>query len=134
MALDTIDFWVGTFGIYVLATIQVILFAWVLGVDRGFDELLRGAEIRIPLFFKFIIKYVSPVYLLTIFAFWCYREFVSVPDDPTKLTRLQQVWANPVALASVAFIVVVIVLFALLIGQSVRRWEAAERNQEEVSP
>lgn len=134
MALDTIDFWIGTFSIYVLATVQVILFAWVLGVDRGFEELRRGAEIRIPTFFKFVIKYVSPVYLITIFAFWCYREFVAVPDDPTKLTRLQQIWANPVAMCSIAFIVVIVVLFALLIAQSVRRWEAAERSQEEVSP
>ena len=73
LALDTFDFWVGTFGIYALATIEVILFAWVLGVERGFEELGRGAEIRIPQFYKFIIKYVSPLYLLTIFGFWCYQ-------------------------------------------------------------
>lgn len=134
MALDTIDFWIGTFSIYVLATIQVILFAWVLGVDRGFEELQRGAEIHIPLFVKFIIKYVSPVYLITIFAFWCYREFFTTPDDPAKLTRLQQIWANPVALCSVGFIAVVIVLFALLIAQSVKRWEAVERKEVEIVP
>lgn len=132
MALDTIDFWIGTFSIYMLATIQVILFAWVLGVDRGFEELQRGAEIRIPHFVKFIIKYVSPVYLLVIFASWCYRELIVTPDDPTKLTRLQQIWASPVASCSVGFIIVVAILFSLLIAQSVKRWEAAERARGEV--
>ena len=132
MALDTIDFWIGTFSIYVLATFQVILFAWVLGVDRGYEELRRGAEIRIPPFVKYVIKYVSPFYLVTIFAFWCYREFFTTPDDPAQLTRLQQIWENPVAQCSIGFIVVVVVLFFLLTAQSVRRWEAAERKQEEV--
>ena len=34
-ALDTMDFWVGTAMIFVLAMVQVILFAWVFGTDRG---------------------------------------------------------------------------------------------------
>ena len=67
-ALDTVDFWVGTFLIFVLATIQVIVFGWVFGVERGFKEMHKGAEMRVPDFMKFVIRYVSPIYLLTIFA------------------------------------------------------------------
>jgi SNF family Na+-dependent transporter len=133
-ALDTIDFWIGTFCIYIVATFQVILFAWVLGVDRGFEELKRGAEIPVPNFVKFVIKYVSPVYLITIFTFWCYREFLATPDDPTKLTRLQQIWTQPIVMCSVGFILVVVILFTLLIAQSVRRWETAERQSKETLP
>jgi len=48
VALDTFDFWVGSVCIYVLATIQVLLFGWVLGIERGFAEINRGAAIRIP--------------------------------------------------------------------------------------
>lgn len=66
-ALDTIDFWVGTFLLFVLATVQVIVFGWVLGVDKGFAEMRKGAEIHIPNFMKFVIKFVSPAYLLIIF-------------------------------------------------------------------
>ncbi len=69
-ALDTIDFWVGTFLIFVLATTLVITFGWVLGVDKGFAEAHRGAHVRIPSAFKFIIKYVSPAYLVIIFGLW----------------------------------------------------------------
>ena len=131
MALDTLDFWIGTFALYVLATIEVILFAWVLGIDRGFEELNRGAEIRIPNFFKFIIKYVSPLYLLTIFVLWSYNELFG-PDA----TRLKEIQSSRVVQMSIGFIAIVAILFTLLIAQSVRRWNAADREKqaEEVTP
>ena len=34
-ALDTIDFWVGTFCIFLLAGFQTILFGWVMGIERA---------------------------------------------------------------------------------------------------
>jgi neurotransmitter:Na+ symporter, NSS family len=128
-ALDTFDFWIGTFSIYVLATVEVILFAWALGIERGFEELNRGAEIRIPAVAKFIIKYVSPLYLLVIFAFWCYNELFA-----ENATRLAQIRTNPIVMLSLGFIVVVAILFALLIAQSVKRWDAADRTTREETP
>lgn len=133
IALDTIDFWIGTFSIYVLATFQVILFGWVLGVDRGLEELNRGAEIRIPSWIRYIIKYVAPVYLLTIFGLWIHQQFIKVPEDPTELTRLQQIQQNGTVQFSLGFILVVAILFTLLIAQSVKRWDAADRAKEEVT-
>ena len=132
MALDTLDFWIGTFAIYALATFQVILFGWVLGVDRGMEELQRGAEIRIPRIVRFIIKYVSPVYLLAIFGFWLHAKFLGPgaarPDSPW-----QRLKSEPVAQYAVGLILVVGALFALLIAQSVKRWEAAERQAKEAT-
>jgi SNF family Na+-dependent transporter len=133
MAMDTIDFWVGTFCIYLLATMQVIMFAWVLGIERGFEELNRGAEIRIPRIVKYIIKYVAPTYLLTIFSFWIYNEFIKTPEDPTKLTRLDQIRENMVVRMSLGFITILVILFLLLIAQSVKRWRMLEASQEEAS-
>ena len=69
-ALDTLDFWCGTFLIFVLATVQIIIFGWVLGIEEGFDEAHKGAAIRIPSIYRPIIKYVCPVFLLTIFVLW----------------------------------------------------------------
>jgi neurotransmitter:Na+ symporter, NSS family len=134
MAMDTLDFWVGTFGIFVLAGIEVILFAWVLGVERGFEELNRGAEIRIPSFYKFIIKYVAPLYLLTVFGCWFYQEFLKTPEDPATLTQFQRIQQSGVVQLSLGFIAVVAILFALLIAQSAKRWNAAERTGKEPSP
>jgi NSS family neurotransmitter:Na+ symporter len=128
IVMDTFDFWVGTFGLYLLATFEVILFGWVLGVDKGFEELRRGAEIKIPEFFKFVIKYVSPVYLLIIFAAWCYQEFWLNPQ------RLRTIFEEPVAQAAMLFLALVAIFFGLLVTQSVRRWERIEKLRGEVEP
>ncbi len=66
--LDTIDFWVGTCLLFVQATILIILFGWVVGIDRGFEEAHHGAQLRIPRFFGPVIKYVTPTFLLGIFV------------------------------------------------------------------
>src|SRR5690606_950429 len=42
-ALDTIDFCVGTFVLFVMATILISVFGWVIGVDVGWREAHRGA-------------------------------------------------------------------------------------------
>lgn len=128
VVMDTFDFWVGNVGLYLLATFQVILFGWVLGVDKGFEELQRGAEIKIPTFFKFVIKYVSPLYLLTVFGAWCYQEFWANPQTLTKIVK------EPTAQAAVLFLLIVTTFFALVVNQSVRRWERMKRLQEEVAP
>ena len=38
LALDVFDFWVGSVGIFLLATVQVILYGWALGIERGASE------------------------------------------------------------------------------------------------
>jgi len=123
VALDTIDFWVGTFCIYVLATIQVILFGWVLGADRGMEELDRNAEIRIPRIVKYIIKYVAPVYLLVIFGMWLFQN----AED-----RISSIREDHTVAMAIAFIGAVLLLFILLIRQSVKRWDRAQAAESEV--
>ena len=66
-AFDEFDFWSGTFALVVFALCEVIIFAWVFGIDRGWEEITRGAEIRVPRFFRFVIRFVTPVFILTVF-------------------------------------------------------------------
>jgi SNF family Na+-dependent transporter len=77
LALGTFDFWVGTFMIYTLAMFQTILYGWVFGIERGEEELHQGAHIRVPRFVQYVLKYVSPMYLLFIFAMFCWQNFPS---------------------------------------------------------
>ena len=77
--LDTIDFWVTNLLMVVLATAQVIIFAWVIGIDRGFEMAHRGAAIRIPRFFKFVMRYITPVMLLGILGGWFYNKVLGFP-------------------------------------------------------
>lgn len=73
-ALDEMDFWGGTFCVVVFATIEVILFAWVFGMDKAWSELHSGSDIRIPRVYRHIIKYVTPSFLVLILGFWFAQE------------------------------------------------------------
>jgi SNF family Na+-dependent transporter len=66
-----IDDWVGTFLIFILAGVQIICFSWVFGIERGWKELHAGANMRVPIVYKFIMKWVAPIYLLLVFIFFC---------------------------------------------------------------
>ncbi len=70
--LDELDFWAGTLGIVVLALIEAILFAWIYGLARGWEELQRGALMQVPTFFKVVMKYITPVALAIILIGWLY--------------------------------------------------------------
>ena len=133
-ALDTIDFWVGTFLIFVLATVLIIIFGWVMGIEKGFAEAHKGALIRIPGIFKPIIKYLCPLYLLTIFAFWIlFNVFGWNPSTgefkPTGyVTDLVGAKPDPVARLSVGVIAVSAVFFLVTIAAAGRRWDKSAGN------
>ena len=116
-ALDVLDFWVGQVLIFTLATITVIVFGWVVGIDRGLAEAHRGAEMRIPPVFRYVIKYVCPVYLLTIFTGFLYT------NAPAYLAKIAE---QPSATATVLFLAVVAIFFGLAVREAMRRWDAAE--------
>ena len=72
--LDEWDYWAGTFGLVVFATIEIILFSFVFGIDRGWDELHEGADIKIPRIYKPIMKWVTPLFLITLLSWWTVTE------------------------------------------------------------
>jgi len=120
-ALDTMDFWVGTFLIFVLSTIQIIIFGWMLGVDKGFELAHQGAAIRIPKFFKFVMKYVSPLFLILIFGLWIAANVFGV-DFRTGETHYSGyvkdlfIEPNTVARLSVGLIAIVAALFTFIVA------------------
>lgn len=71
--LDELDFWGGTMFLVLFAAIEVILFVWVFGVDNAWNEMHRGAKIKIPIFYKYVIKYITPLYLLVLLGVWSYQ-------------------------------------------------------------
>ncbi len=74
--LDEIDFWVGTFGLVLFAVIEIIIFSWVFGIKKGWEELHKGADIKVPRVFKFILKYITPVYLLALLGAWTVQDAI----------------------------------------------------------
>ena len=117
-ALDTLDFWAGSFLIVCLAFIQSILFAWIFGVERGVEEAHRGAHMRIPRLVQWILKYVCPTYLGMTIILFVREEF---PKQATSIA------ANSVAQWSIGLIVVLTALLCVLVAVAARRWKAACR-------
>lgn len=72
--VDELDFWGGTFSLVVFATVETILFGWAFGIDKAWAEVHHGASINVPGFYRWIIKYVTPVFLLTILFFWFFQK------------------------------------------------------------
>src|SRR5690606_387121 len=68
--LDEWDFWAGTFGLVLFAFIEVWIIRAAFGVDRFWEELPEGADLRVPLFFKFAIKWLTPAFLTGLLAWW----------------------------------------------------------------
>ncbi len=66
-AFGEFDYWAGTFALVLFALLETIAFSWVFGIDNGWEEITRGADIKIPIFFRFVIKYVTPLFLLAVF-------------------------------------------------------------------
>jgi len=81
-AVDEMDFWGGTFCLVLFATIETILFGWVFGMDKAWTEMHVGSDITIPRIYRFIIKYITPAFLLFILGFWFSQEWI-----PTILLR-----------------------------------------------
>ena len=68
--LDEWDYWAGTFGLVVVAVLETIIFVWIFKPENAWKSIHMGADIRIPKIFKFIMTYVTPLYLLIILAWW----------------------------------------------------------------
>jgi neurotransmitter:Na+ symporter, NSS family len=117
-ALATFDFWAATVCMLLLALFQTILYGWVFGIERGRQELHRGAQIRVPHFVQFMLKYITPTYLVVILAAFCYYK---LRDEVTTLTE------NRVALLSIGFVGLVMAVLMWLTYVAGRRWQREGR-------
>ncbi|MBF0198355.1 MAG: sodium:calcium symporter [Planctomycetes bacterium] len=117
--LDHMDFWTANLCIFLLATFEVILFAWVFGLDKGLAELAKGAEIPIPAFLPILLKYVTPVFLIVIFTAWLWDQIESG-------SYFMAVKNEPLVQVTLVFIGSIGIFFALLVGEAINRWTQEE--------
>jgi len=66
-AFDEFDFWTGTFSLVIFALLETLVFGFVFGIDKGWDEITRGADMVVPKVFKYFIKYITPFFITVIF-------------------------------------------------------------------
>ena len=136
LVLDTVDFWVGTTSLFILALVQVLIYGWAFGTERGDHEMHRGAHIRVPRFVQAQLKYVAPLFLLVIFVTFCWQNL------PGRIAGLfgyegdaEVTWGNvgelvgavgddviPVAGYTFLGIVALLAGLAVVIAVTARRW------------
>lgn len=123
LALSTMDFWIGSVCIFLLATVEVILAGWVFGTRRLRSEVARGAAMKIPGIFWFIIKYVSPTYLLAIFGLWCYYNL------PAQINTIRDMDSEDrgTVLLILTFLGSLLIFFGLMVNLAGKRWRAEGR-------
>jgi NSS family neurotransmitter:Na+ symporter len=72
-----LDVWAGTLGPLLLGAVELILFAWVFGMDRGWAEIVRGSRIRPHRAFRFLLKWIAPPFGLATLVGW---SWLHIPD------------------------------------------------------
>ena len=121
--LDHMDFWTGNFCIYLLATIEVIFFAYVMGLDRGLRELASGAEMKLPKVLPFVLRFITPLFLIIIFGWWLKDQVFS--NGP----YIQALRTDSTVQLTVGFIILTTLFFSLLVNLAVKRWNKIERQE-----
>jgi SNF family Na+-dependent transporter len=122
---STVDFWVGTYLIFVLAMVQIIYFGWVFGIDRGWRELHQGASIQVPTFFKIVMKYIAPAYLIIVFVGFTVQNFKS---------SLEASWANTGARVAMLAIAAILVYLVVVTRTGEKRLRAAGVDIDDNNP
>lgn len=133
-ALDLADFFVGTILIYVLATIQIGIFVWKIGTEKGIQEGNEGSHIQLPKIYKYIIKYITPYFLIIVFIAFLFQ---SLPDylekmNPSKMATIAMEEggnvANAILKANISLavgltLVALFVIFYYLVSKSLKNRE-----------
>jgi len=97
--VDELDFWAVNVCLVLFGLVEVILFAWVFGMDKAWTELHVGSDITIPRAYRFIIKYVTPLILIAIFGTWLWQDGIDKillrglkPDEAANIPHI--VWTR----------------------------------------
>jgi SNF family Na+-dependent transporter len=89
------DYWAGTFGLVFCATVEILLFSYIFGIDKGWAELHRGAKLRIPTVYKPIMKWITPSALLLLLGWWGATQALPVLlMDGVDAARVPYLWLS----------------------------------------
>lgn len=122
--LDEMDFWGGRFCLVLFGTIEVILFAWVFGMNKAWTELHHGSDITIPRFYQFIIKYITPAFLLIILGSWIYKN-IGEAVLMTNVAKDDKVYIMATRIGLILFFVIL----ACLVRYALKKRASIERSQ-----
>jgi SNF family Na+-dependent transporter len=114
--VDEVDFWAGSFFLVLFGFLECILFIWVFGIEKAWNEIHHGAELHIPRFYKFIIKYVTPLFLMFILGFWFFQQAI-----PTFFLKNVPVQNAPYIIATRIVLAGIFIAIAVLVRKAYRK-------------
>ena len=117
--VDEMDFWAANILLAVGALIEVLMFVVVLGIRKGWQEINTGAKIRLPRVFRYILTYVTPVYLVVMLGSWIWQQAL-----PKLALVGVSAEARPFILAARLAMLAVLVAMSLLVWYAWRRGTA----------
>lgn len=123
--LDEWDYWAGTFGLVLVAVVETIVFMWIFKPNEAWKSIHQGADIQIPIIFKFIMTYVTPLYLFVLLGWWGTTEAL-----PILFNERSAGGSSPVAAASWPYVAAsrsILLLFVVIAAVLVRM--AWKRNR-----
>lgn len=146
--VDELDFWGGTFLLVVFGAIQALIFSFILGrrkvkADDGTEDneafalMNEGSQLKLPRFFRPIIQYVCPVYLIVLLVSFTLTDGLplitlsNIPADAkvtflgSEYSQLYFTWGFR------GFLLLLVVLLNVAIAYAWRKGGTAERGRSE---
>ncbi|HIP43567.1 MAG TPA: sodium:calcium symporter [Aquifex aeolicus] len=74
-ALDEMDFWAGTIGVVFFGLVELIIFFWIFGADKAWEEINRGGIIKVPKFYYYVMRFITPLFLAVLLIVWA-KEYI----------------------------------------------------------
>jgi len=123
--VDELDFWGGTFCLVLFATIESVLFAWVFGMEKAWTELHVGSDITIPRIYRFIIKYITPLFLLVVLGMWFWQDWrgVIAMRNVSQENRPYVLWTR----------IGLVIFFGVLAFLVFHVWQKRQQKQKDLS-
>jgi len=114
-ALDEMDFWAGTFFVVLFALLEVVVFFWLFESKKAWEEINRGGLFRVPRFYYYVLKFVTPIALFLILVAWSVEILPKV-----LITTSMEAW-----IARLVMIFILFLLFFMVYLANKRNGETA---------
>ncbi len=119
-ALDTIDYWVNNLLMVSLATITILIFGWVIGTRDGVQMANQGAAIQLPRGLSFVIRFISPLFLLCVLGSWVLEDIVGIRISSAEAAGenpyVRDLFIEPNLVAWMSVIMIVMVICFVLLN------------------
>jgi len=80
-SLDEMDFWAGTIGVVFFGLLEMIIFLWIFGGERAWEEINRGGIIKVPRVYYYVMRYITPLFLIILLVTWAKAYIPSILSE-----------------------------------------------------